>query len=146
MPAPVLDVVLGADWAAASIARERVQHWLQRHRWSPAQVEELVLAVSEAVSNSVEHGYDVPHDTVDHPGVIELDAEVTASVDGLRQARFTVRDHGRWREPDSSEATMRGHGMLIMRTCTNEFTIDGTADGTTVVLTSRPVPPATPPG
>src|SRR3954471_9852136 len=62
-PATVADVelhlVLGATWVAPSIARERVEEWLRAQQWPPAQADELVLAVSEAVSNSVEHGYRV---------------------------------------------------------------------------------------
>jgi anti-sigma regulatory factor (Ser/Thr protein kinase) len=136
-----LRLVLEANWVAPSLARERVEGWLRAHQWPPAQAEELVLAISEAVSNSVEHGYRVPFDAVEHPGTVEVHARLTSDTpDGYRQVEFRVRDRGIWREPDRAVST-RGHGMLIMRTCTDELVVDGSPDGTTVVLRSRPAPP-----
>lgn len=140
-PAGAVRLTLAADWVAPSIARDRVERWLRALRWPPAQVEELVLALSEAVSNSVEHGYLVPPHVVDHPDVVEIAMRVRTAADGYRRAELVVRDHGSWREPDTTRTT-RGHGTLIMRTCTDEIDIDGRPDGTTVVLLSRPVPPA----
>jgi serine/threonine-protein kinase RsbW len=135
-----LRLVLGASWVAPSIARERVEAWLRTHQWPPAQVEELVLAISEAVSNSVEHGYRVPFDAVEHAGSVEVRGQLVSGADGYRQVEFRIRDRGRWREPDRGVSS-RGHGMLIMRTCTDELVVDGSPDGTTVVLRSRPAPP-----
>lgn len=137
---PQLDVVLSAGWVAPSLARERVEAWLRAHRWPPAQLEELVLAVSEAVSNSVEHGYRVPYDAVDPQETVDLRMRLAVADDGFRQVEFVVADRGRWREPDTT-ASSRGHGMLIMRSCTDELVVDSSPDGTTVVLRSRPTPP-----
>lgn len=136
-----LDLVLSAGWVAPSIARERVEGWLRAHRWPPAQVDELVLAVSEAVSNSVEHGYRVPMDAVEHPDTVQLRITLGTAADGYRTVEFVVTDQGTWREPATGRST-RGHGMLIMRSCTDDLTVHGSAEGTTVVLRSRPVPPA----
>jgi anti-sigma regulatory factor (Ser/Thr protein kinase) len=136
----VLDLTLGAEWVAPSIVRQRVEQWLRELRWPPAQIDELVLAVSEAVSNSVEHGYGVPTDAIDHPGTVTVRGRIVVEADGYRQAEITVHDGGTWREP-VTEVSSRGHGMLIMRTCTDRFTIEHDADGTTVVLLGRPTPP-----
>jgi anti-sigma regulatory factor (Ser/Thr protein kinase) len=135
-----LDIELNAGWVAPSIARERVESWLRAHRWPPAQIEELVLAVSEAVSNSVEHGYRVPPDAVEPPETVDVRMRLTVAADGYRHAEFMVSDRGHWREPDTA-ATSRGHGMLIMRSCTDELVVEGSPGGTTVVLRSRPTPP-----
>lgn len=135
-----LRLVLGAGWVAPSIARERVEAWLRAHQWPPAQIDELVLVVSEAVSNSVEHGYRVPIDAVDHPGRVELAGVLRADPDGYRQVEFRIADRGRWREPDTGAST-RGHGMLIMRSCTDKLVVEGSATGTTVLVRSRPAPP-----
>ncbi|MBC8091620.1 MAG: ATP-binding protein, partial [Pseudonocardia sp.] len=43
--------------AAASIVRERLRHWLDGLGWPEPELDDVVLAVHEAVSNSVEHGY-----------------------------------------------------------------------------------------
>src|SRR5689334_24975487 len=63
--APALSFVLAPTWASASIARERTESWLRTLHWPQGPAEDLVLAVSEAVSNSVEHGYLVPLHEVD---------------------------------------------------------------------------------
>jgi serine/threonine-protein kinase RsbW len=135
-----LDLELSAEWVAPSIARERVEGWLRGHRWPPAQVDELVLAVSEAVSNSVEHGYRVPPDAVEPRETVSLRMRLEVADDGFRRVEFVVSDRGHWREPDTG-ATTRGHGMLIMRSCTDELVVEGSSGGTTVVLRSRPTPP-----
>jgi anti-sigma regulatory factor (Ser/Thr protein kinase) len=135
-----LRLVLNADWVAPSIARERVEAWLRAHQWPPAQVDELVLVVSEAVSNSVEHGYRVPIEAIDHPGHVDLVAVLSSDADGYRRVEFRIADRGRWREPDTGAST-RGHGMLIMRSCTDELVVEGSATGTTVLVRSRPAPP-----
>lgn len=138
--APELVATLAADWAAASVARERLGRWLRDLDWPPAQRDELVLAASEAVSNSVEHGYGVPHDVVDHDGLVTMRATVEMERDGHRRVRIVVADAGGWVERDGSR-DRRGHGLTIMRACTDELTVDGTAEGTTVVLHSRAAPP-----
>jgi anti-sigma regulatory factor (Ser/Thr protein kinase) len=141
LPVPAaLELALRAEWVAASVVRQRVEGWLLSLRWPPAQIDELVLSVSEAVSNSIEHGYLVPPDVVDHPGIVHVRGRVVVERDGYRRAEFTVRDEGAWREPVGG-ASSRGHGMLIMRTCTDRFTVDHGPDGTTVVLVGRPTPP-----
>jgi anti-sigma regulatory factor (Ser/Thr protein kinase) len=135
-----LALSLGAEWVAPSIVRQRVEQWLRALCWPPAQIDELVLAVSEAVSNSVEHGYRVPSDVVDHPGIVAVRGRVLPEADGYRRAEIVVHDDGDWREPEAGISS-RGHGMLIMRTCTDRFSIAHGADGTTVVLLGRPTPP-----
>jgi anti-sigma regulatory factor (Ser/Thr protein kinase) len=138
--------VLAAEWVAPSIARDRVRQWLTAHRWSPAHLDDLVLAISEAVSNSVEHGYGISADdtitrsAVTVPsGTIEVHGNVITNPHGVRRVEFTIRDHGRW-VPPAACCGSRGHGITIMHACAAEVIIDHSADGTTVVLRSRPLP------
>jgi anti-sigma regulatory factor (Ser/Thr protein kinase) len=135
-----LHLALDANWVAPSIARDRVESWLRGHRWPRAQVDELVLAVSEAVSNSVEHGYRVAPDVLESGERVEVRVRISMADDGYRRVEFVVVDHGAWREPVVTAST-RGHGMLIMRSCTDELVVEGSPGGTTVVLRSRPTPP-----
>jgi anti-sigma regulatory factor (Ser/Thr protein kinase) len=135
-----LGVELSAEWVAPSIARERVEEWLRAHRWPPAQVDELVLAVSEAVSNSVEHGYGAPSDAIEAGQTVDLRMRLTVAADGYRRVEFVVADRGTWRVPSTAPSS-RGHGMVIMRSCTDELVVDGSPSGTTVVLRSRATPP-----
>lgn len=143
---PVLHVVLGAEWVAASLARDRVRHWLEGLDWPPAQLDELVLAVSEAVSNSVEHGYGMGPgppalEEAWQAGTVTVEGRtVPSGADGFRCVEFTVCDDGGWREPAAERG--RGHGLLVMRACVDDLVVDGRASGTTVVLRSRPAPPA----
>lgn len=141
-----LQFTLVPEWVAPSIARERFDRWLRDLSWPSGQREDLVLALSEAVSNSVEHGYQVapgapgPHLGV---GAVEVRAHVLVEADDLRRIALIVRDHGGWREP-VGPARFRGHGLHLIRACADQFNIDGGAAGTTLTLTSRPAP--SPPG
>ena len=133
-----LVLTLAADLTAAAASRAHLATWLTAHGWPLAQREDLVLAVNEAVSNSVEHGYGVRSGDAGRPGPVKMTAEVVAA-DDRRWVEITVRDSGGWRSPLRPRAYRR-HGIPIMRACVAECVIDGTASGTTVVLRSRPVP------
>lgn len=133
-------MTLAAHWIASSLARDRTQLWLEGQHWPPAQAEELVLAVSEAVSNSVEHGYLVPPESLDHAGSVRLHGEVRTADDGYRRVVLTVSDQGSWKEPEPRPE--RGMGLLIMRACVDTLDVSGSVDGTRIELVSRPVPPA----
>jgi anti-sigma regulatory factor (Ser/Thr protein kinase) len=132
------------ELVAPSIARDRFERWLRDLRWPSGQGEDLVLALSEAVSNSVEHGYGVragqaPPDLAD--ATVEVRARVLVEKSGRRRIALTVRDHGRWREP-VGPAHFRGHGLSIIRACADRFSIDGDAGGTTLTLVTRAAPPS----
>ncbi len=138
--AQTLDLVLAADWISPSVARDRVRGWLRANGWSPAHTDDLVLAVNEAISNSIEHGYLIDQDDPPRPETIEIDGVITRAPDGTRHAEITVRDSGSWQPPTEDVHSNRGQGIRLMRACVEHLTIDGTDTGTTVVLHSRPVP------
>ena len=50
---PALYLQLPADPIAPSVARHRIRRWLTGSCWPPGQQEDIVLAVSEAVSNAI---------------------------------------------------------------------------------------------
>lgn len=137
-----LGFVLAPELVAPSLARERLERWLRELRWPPAQSEDLVLALSEAVSNSVEHGYQIraspPRQDI-VAGTIEVRARVLVEGNDLRRIALTVQDHGRWREPVDS-ARYRGHGLSVLRACADQLSIHGDDDGTRITLTSRAAP------
>src|SRR5947209_1851910 len=124
--AAVFELVLAAEPAALSLIRDRLRRWLRTHHWPDAELEDLVLAVSEAASNVVEHAYP--------PGVsgdIEIDGRVNVVAGGGRVAELTIRDRGRWR-PIPERPENRRRGIPLMRAAVAELNIDGTEQGTCV--------------
>lgn len=136
-PHPWLSVafqlVLVAEPAALSVIRDRLRQWLSAHCWPDDELDDLVLAVSEAAANAVEHAY--PPGT---PGNIEIDGRVSGLPGGARDVEFTVRDRGRWR-PIPEEPENRRRGIPLMRAVVAELNIHGTDQGTRVTMRSRRV-------
>lgn len=134
-----LRLQLPADPIAPSVARHRVRHWLTAWFWPAGQLEDIVLAVSEAISNSIEHAY--PDDR--SAEVVDIHGEVEAAPGGQRRVTVIVRDHGRWRPPPIDDENRR-RGIPLMRACVDTVTIgqpDDNGAGTSIVLRSRAVPP-----
>lgn len=137
-----LRLQLPANPVAASVSRTRLWRWLADLGWPPAESEDIVLAVSEAVSNAAEHAYrDQPR------APITVDAAARTS-DGARRVVVTVRDYGRWRPPPTDDEYRR-RGIPMMRACMDRAHIttlqdpsrhDGQPAGTRVIMTSHPVP------
>jgi anti-sigma regulatory factor (Ser/Thr protein kinase) len=118
-----LDVATEANAANARQLRMRMQHWLRSLGASPDLVDDLTLAVYEALANAAEHAYQPDHP---HP-VMRLQARLDHD-----QLLITITDHGRWRT--SGEPGYRGRGLVIMRSLTADVQLHRTAGGTTVEL------------
>jgi anti-sigma regulatory factor (Ser/Thr protein kinase) len=131
-----LRLVLPADLITISVARHQVRRWLAGLSWPAGQRDDIVLAVSEAVTNAIEHAYcDQP------PGVVEIRGGIGATSGGQRQVTLIVRDHGRWRRAPTDEEH-RHRGIALMRACVEIVTIGQPDDdrvGTWVVLRSTAV-------
>lgn len=108
--------------------RAEVRGWLATlRRLSERAAEDIVVVVSEAASNTVEHAYDAdtPHATVEvtfwtEPGAICIE----------------VVDHGRWRPPDRAGG---GRGFLMMHRLVDAVVIRYGPLGTRVLL-RHPLP------
>lgn len=138
--AQTLDLVLAADWISPSVARDQVRTWLRANRWSPAHTDDLVLAVNEAISNSIEHGYQISPQAPPGEEMVEIRGAITRAPDCTRRVELTVRDRGTWQPPEDDPHSTRGQGIRLMRACVEHMTIDSGGEGTTVILHSRPVP------
>jgi anti-sigma regulatory factor (Ser/Thr protein kinase) len=140
LPDTALRVAVPADWTSPSLVRRHIRRWLGDLRWPRRRIDELVLAISEVVSNSIEHGYGR---TIDHPtpspDQVEIEGRIVVDDVGSR-AIVTVTDHGTWRIPDTGP-TIRGRGTLLARACTDELTTRHGPGGTVVIMRSHPVPP-----
>lgn len=120
----VLRIDLPAEPALLRGLRGRVRAWLEA-RGLGESAYDVVLALSEACSNAIEHGYRNGGGTVrillDHRG---------------ESLTIRVADDGSWREPE--ESSTRGRGLVIMRGLMSSADIVRRADGTEVVLEYRP--------
>jgi|SRR5690242_14516542 len=137
----LLRLALPAEPVSISVARSEVHRWLAGWSWPACELADIVLAVSEAVSNAIEHAYlDQP------PGMVEIRGGVEATRCGHGRVTIIVRDHGRWRPPLRDNQNRR-RGISLMRACVDTVTIGQLDDdpvGTRVVLRSRTVPPQEP--
>jgi len=94
---------------------------------SGEELDDLVLATSEAVTNVIEHAQT--------PAAGFFD--VLVDVDGT-SVQVAVRDYGRWREPTPRDGP--GHGLLLMQNL-SALTITVEPRGTTVTLQNRSAEP-----
>ena len=116
------DLAVEASPVNARQLRVRFQEWLQMLGAPVTLVDNLTLAVYEALANVVEHAY--PPDCA-HP-LMRLQARVDH-----RQVLITISDHGRWRAPASGPG-YRGRGLAMMRSLTTALHLHRSAKGTTV--------------
>lgn len=103
--------------------RELLADWARSRRVPVELVEDIKLAVDEAMSNVVMHAY--PADT---SGPLILSA--THEADTLT---VEVRDAGQWRDGPSRPGG--GRGVRLMRALARDVVISGSSIGTVVRLT-----------
>ena len=103
--------------------RAAVRDWLDRNAIAGDVKTDLVLAVSEASANAVEHAYDGRQ-----PGTVEVEIERVDSADELV---VHVRDTGCWRTLREASSE-RGRGMQIMRALVEDLKQETGAAGTVV--------------
>lgn len=127
--------LLPADITTPTRVRRDLRAWLTALGWPEQARIDLILAVSEAVSNAAEHAY-----PAGRGGYIAVEATLVRGPGQTQRIVVTVVDHGRWHEP-SSEGRYRRRGLQIMRAVTDEFRLDVAPDGTRVTLVTPPVHP-----
>jgi serine/threonine-protein kinase RsbW len=130
--------VVPAEPGSLRPVRAAMAEWLKLLHWPDDDAEDLVLAVSEAVTNVIEHAYPTAR-----PGPVGLRARCSAgSAPGTRRVTVSITDRGGWdgERRVIDPAGRRGHGLTVMSACTARTQIRHSADGTTVTLTSKDVP------
>ena len=103
--------------------RRRLRRWLEGADAPDDVRDDVVVATSEAVSNSIRHAYGPAS------AWVEIEAELD---DG--QVEVVVRDSGTWRPPRGEG----GRGIDLMQACMASVDIEHGSDGT-VVRMRRPV-------
>ncbi|WP_142096600.1 ATP-binding protein [Pseudonocardia cypriaca] len=132
-PDDVISMVLMADPVSLSVVRERFRRWLGALCWPPREVDDIVMAVNEAVTSAVEHI---------HPSIIGAEVRVAArqyaEPDGGRRILVAVAGGEHWTpEPDGFE----GPGLLMIHACMDAIEVAREDEGITMLLTSAKVPP-----
>lgn len=112
--------------------RRRLEEWLVGRGLEHEDVVDVVLAVSEACNNSIEHAY-----RDDHSGPVEV--SVTKDAERLR---VVVEDHGAWREQTKSDE--RGRGLMLIENLMDRMEVQTGLHGTRIAFerqlgTGRPV-------
>jgi anti-sigma regulatory factor (Ser/Thr protein kinase) len=113
--------------------RGELDSWLAGLAWPDDERADVVLAVSEACANAVDHAY---------PPGSAGDVAVVGRLGGdgrMRCVFLIVRDWGRWRRPPTDPG-YRGHGLTVIRECMQRSSIHRGVHGTAVAMTSTAVP------
>ena len=125
--APLFSRSFTASPAELATLRRALRAWLAQVALDAESTQSVILAVSEAAANAVEHGYGS-----DGNGIVTVMARLE---DGT--VRLSVRDEGTWREHRTRDG--RGRGLRIIEKIVDDVSIDRSA-GATVVRMSSPGP------
>jgi GAF domain-containing protein/anti-sigma regulatory factor (Ser/Thr protein kinase) len=115
---------LPADPPVLSSLRRSLRRWLEALGATELETYDVLVAVTEAAANAVEHAYG--------PGDASFDVEAVMSDDG--EVCVLVRDEGRWRPPRGHN---RGRGTLLMQELMDHFEVTTGDDGTEVRMRRR---------
>jgi anti-sigma regulatory factor (Ser/Thr protein kinase) len=132
------------EWGATPehvvTSRHQFSQWLKDIALDADQALDILLAVSEAVTNAMEHGS-------------RFDANLLVSLQATLRGEsltVTVNDHGHWLEPSdhpSAWSQHRGRGLHLINELAAAVDIAGSADGTQITmrfdLASQIEPPLT---
>jgi anti-sigma regulatory factor (Ser/Thr protein kinase) len=109
----------------APLLREEVRKWLRDGGASKREAFEVLLAVTEAFANAVEHPEEPRSHLVDVEGTITEQA-VTVS----------IRDYGKW-QGEESHKEEGGMGLALMERLMDGVRVECFVDGTTVTMQRR---------
>jgi signal transduction histidine kinase/CheY-like chemotaxis protein len=111
---------LPAEATRLSLLRRRLEDFLTAHGVPEADIFDLIVAVSEAAANAIEHPIEPAEPTIHLEVSLDDDAVVA-----------TVRDTGSWR-PETA-AGFRGRGLALISALA-ELTVERSTGGTAVSL------------
>ena len=115
--------VLAARHQELAGARHRLRAWLEQHDISEQERDAILVAVSEAVANGVDHGSD------DEDQIVRVEATIH---DG--RLIVSVSDSGHWQPGVEGYFHGRGRGHLLMQSFAEAVDIDTDQHGTIVTL------------
>ncbi|MCT7661461.1 SpoIIE family protein phosphatase [Mycobacterium deserti] len=115
-----------ADARQLTDIRHRLSAWLATIGVTEERSADIVLVVNEACSNCVEHAYRGRDRDRMCIQATERDANVVVS----------VSDSGSWKKPPADPGT-RGRGLPLIHAVSDDVTLEGTEEGTTIAMTFR---------
>ena len=119
-----------ADAVTAAQLRRALRRWLQEVTEASAEVRnDIILGVTEALANCVEHAYRAHH-TV---GTMKLQASHDPAAQSIS---VCVSDRGSWHHPSPQRLSdpLRSRGIALMHALADHCTINARPTGTTVCL------------
>jgi anti-sigma regulatory factor (Ser/Thr protein kinase)/GAF domain-containing protein len=123
VPDERLELELPCRSSSLAPLRRTLRHWLSGVGASRDELHDILVAVSEAATNAIEHAY----------GPIEASYVVEGRLSGDRVV-LAVTDSGSWRERRGAE---RGRGTHLMRELMDGFEVYRSGAGTVVQLERR---------
>jgi anti-sigma regulatory factor (Ser/Thr protein kinase) len=124
LPRERLSLQLPAEPPVLAKLRRALRKWLVELGGEEAEIYDVLVAVTEAAANAVEHAY----------GPIDATFDVEAEAVGEGEVSVVVRDQGRWRPPRGQN---RGRGTLLMQELMDHFEVTTGDAGTEVRMTRR---------
>jgi anti-sigma regulatory factor (Ser/Thr protein kinase) len=115
---------LPAEPLVLSSLRRTLRLWLEGLGATETETYDVLVAVTEAAANSVEHAY----------GPVDAGFDVEAEMSDEGEVCLVVRDQGRWRPPRGHN---RGRGTLLMQELMDHFEVTTGEEGTEVRMRLR---------
>jgi anti-sigma regulatory factor (Ser/Thr protein kinase) len=125
---------INADLSRLKEARDFAERVAEDHGFDSAGIYQLKLAMSEAVTNAIQHGSSSSEDPILLRAVVEGDA-----------LAFYVKDTGRLEQRPGQEAatvTEGGRGLEFMRRLMDDVDLRPGEEGTLLRFAKRPEPAA----
>lgn len=122
-PSAPLQIEVPATPDQLSDIRGRLSAWLRATGIPDDLARDMVLAVNEACTNSIEHGY---RGGTSGRMLVYVEA-------GARGICVRITDFGSWKRPEANPR-VRGRGVPLMRAISGDVTLNGTSTGTTVTM------------
>jgi serine/threonine-protein kinase RsbW len=125
-----------ADAPTVARFRKELSQWLRAHfALDPIRLNDVLLAVNEALTNAAEFAY------AGQRGTMTMQARYRAAD---RKLLVDVSDHGTWRYTDpKTQPNTRGRGIPLMHALTDRMTISPRPNGTRVQLQFNDCAPVT---
>ena len=114
---------LPAEPSVLADIRSTLRRWLHDHNVTESDTREILLAVSEACANAIEHAYS--------PAPAEFELRASREEGALV---FIVADQGEWRSPRGED---RGRGLTVVRGAMDHVEINKSGDGTEIIMRKR---------